>query len=108
MFADCGQEYDLEYGSVNFIGKVTTFDQSIPAACQVGYAIYGDPDIHCQSDGTWSNNTKCRVKGRILVLNSWQPLFNLTYFSTVQLIVSVITFNFVSHQLKRLSIVTCH
>ena len=59
---DCGQEYKVENGYVNFTGA-TTFGQSVPVYCRVGYEQLGDSVIHCKSDGTWSRNTICRIRG---------------------------------------------
>ena len=62
---DCGETYYFDNGYVNFTGVETTFNQSVPVQCNDGYEIYGDPDIHCLQNGSWSTNTTCQIIGMV-------------------------------------------
>lgn len=63
LFADCGAIYSIENGNLNFTGRETVFNSSVPVLCDIGYEIYRESEITCLSDGTWSRNTTCRIKG---------------------------------------------
>ena len=66
LFTDCGNHFTLENGFVDFTGKSTTFNHSIPVECDIGYNLLGDTSIHCQANGVWGSNSSCRLKGTAL------------------------------------------
>ena len=70
VFVDCGTNYTLPHGHVNFTGRATTYNQSIPVLCELGYEIHGKDQITCLDDGQWSEGSECTIKGRILVIES--------------------------------------
>ena len=61
---DCGTKYSIDHGYADFIGKTTTFNNTVPIVCDAGYDLIGDPYTTCQPDGTWSQNTVCKIKGK--------------------------------------------
>ena len=63
VFADCGTNYTLPHGYVNFTGKATTYNQSIPVLCELGYKIDGKDHIKCLDNGQWSEETECTKTG---------------------------------------------
>ena len=63
VFIDCGSEYVLENGYVEFSGKSTTFNNSIPVTCSDGYKNQGEDHIFCQANGTWTEHTACQIRG---------------------------------------------
>ena len=60
FITDCGTDYHLENGHVNFTGRPTLINHTVPVLCDDGYYIQGDRYITCLSDGTWSQYTRCR------------------------------------------------
>ena len=60
---DCGSKFNIEHGYVDFTGRRTDYKASVPVDCDVGYDIRGSHYTVCQSDGSWSRNTTCLVKG---------------------------------------------
>ena len=49
-----------------FVGKETTYGQSVDITCVNGYTASGDGTITCQADGHWSN-TSCHMIGKHLI-----------------------------------------
>ena len=66
---DCGSEYVLENGYIEFSGKPTTFNSSIPVTCSDGYKDQGEDHIYCQANGTWTEHTACQIRGEHLVIH---------------------------------------
>ena len=60
---DCGTDYKLDNGHINFNGKDTTVNSTVSVSCNPGYNIVGDNHITCTPDGTWTKSTKCVIKG---------------------------------------------
>ena len=56
----------MNNGQFNFTGRKTTFNQTVPVECDLGYEVHGNWEITCLSNGTWSRDTACHIKGRIL------------------------------------------
>ena len=63
LYTDCGKEYTLEHGHVEFYQKDTTYGSSLSVICDIGYEIKGGPEIICMHQGSWSNSTYCEIKG---------------------------------------------
>ena len=57
-------DYSVTHGYVNFTGKSTLFNASVPITCEVGYEPSGDQNITCLQDGTWTEIT-CVNKGKL-------------------------------------------
>ena len=62
--ADCGNVYTVPNGRVEFGQGDTTFGNTFPVRCDVGYEIKGDPKITCMHHGGWSNGTSCQIIGK--------------------------------------------
>ena len=62
---DCGTNYPIENGYVDYKGRATTVGEKVPVFCNPGYDLEGDSDTTCLSDGTWSKFTHCRSKGMV-------------------------------------------
>ena len=45
------------------LDRETTYNHTIPVACNEGYNIVGDDHITCLASGEWSTNTYCAIKG---------------------------------------------
>ena len=60
---DCGKAYSLPNGHVEFEGRRTTYDERVPVTCDVEYEVRGNPFITCLSDGSWSTDTTCNIRG---------------------------------------------
>lgn len=58
---DCGTNYGIAHGKVNFTGVNTTYKSKVPVLCDTGYFLHGDSHITCQSDGHWSKFTRCAI-----------------------------------------------
>lgn len=41
----------------------TTYEQTVPVACEIGYELMGPRSIECLSDGSWSITTSCEIIG---------------------------------------------
>ena len=54
----------LHNGHVDFLGRQTLYNEKVPVICNEGYDIVGQTSITCLSDGTWSKDTFCRIKGK--------------------------------------------
>ena len=74
---DCGDSYTIEHGHVNFTGHLTTFNQTVPVVCNVGYNLVGASNIACGSDGSWSTDTHCQAVGKYFFISSPEPLCSL-------------------------------
>ena len=62
--SDCGNKYVPNHGHVDYAGKPTTYGQTLPVICEDGYQIHGKPQVTCMSDGTWSSDSSCTIKGK--------------------------------------------
>ena len=62
--SDCGTVYKLDHGSADFSNSDTTYGQSVPVKCEIGYGLQGDSFITCKADGTWSNGPSCVLKSK--------------------------------------------
>lgn len=64
--------YTLTHGRVEFGQGDTTFGNTFPVICDVGYEIKGDPTVRCMHHGGWSNGTSCQIKGvdHLLIKNN--------------------------------------
>ena len=60
---DCGTDYTMAHGQINFIEEKTTYNQTAPVICNIGYEVHGNAEIRCLSNGSWSRNSACRKKG---------------------------------------------
>ena len=65
FISDCGTDYKLDNGHVDFKGNPTTVGETFPLFCDPGFELEGDTDTTCLPDGTWSKLTKCRRKGKL-------------------------------------------
>ena len=94
FFVDCGKTFTIEHGYVDYTGHQSTYNHSLPIHCEPGYVLEGALYTTCQSDGTWTHNTICRIKGQhkthsyfytdpqfqrkmynfIMKTRSWQPI----------------------------------
>ena len=63
VLTDCGNEFSLDNGQVDFTGKQTTYGETVLVTCNVGYSIHGTGHITCQADGSWGGNGECLIKG---------------------------------------------
>ena len=61
---DCGTEYKLENGKVDFAKRNTKYKAQVPVSCNTGYKIKGDAQITCGSSGKWSVHTLCAIKSK--------------------------------------------
>ena len=61
--SDCGQNVTVPNGFVNALGVATTFHEKLPVSCNEGYDLEGDPEIICQANGDWSDESYCVEKG---------------------------------------------
>ena len=51
---DCGSDYKLDHGSVDFDKTQTTYNQTVMVTCAADYEAVGTPVITCLQNGTWS------------------------------------------------------
>ena len=72
---DCGSDFSIADGHVNFTGLATTYGERIPVSCNEGYELVGEEVITCLADGTWSKDVICRIKGKY-----WNFNKNLTLY----------------------------
>ena len=73
---DCGTEFALDNGYVNFTGRETTYNKSVEVTCDKGYDNDGTNEIVCLQTGQWSD-AMCRIKGKCVLLDSvinFQPI----------------------------------
>ena len=63
LFSDCGKNYAILNGHVDFTDKKTTYGYFVPIICNNGYILTGGEGIECLGDGFWSNYTTCEIKG---------------------------------------------
>lgn len=59
---DCGTDYFLPNGYVQFHDKKTTYKSTVKVGCNAGYNRKGDDLITCTVNGTWTNETTCHIK----------------------------------------------
>ena len=57
---DCGDTYHIDHGMVDFTGKQTTVNHSVPVHCNDGYELQGHDNITCHANGMWSRFTRCK------------------------------------------------
>ena len=81
FISDCDDVYHVENGHVNFTGRDTHFNQTIPVTCFPGYTIKGENHIVCLATGHWRMTSycepECYCKLRIN-FNDDSVVFNLT------------------------------
>ena len=61
---DCGRVATVANGSVDFSNALTTYGQSVPVSCNIGFRRIGGTSIECLADGTWSKTVNCELVGR--------------------------------------------
>ena len=76
LLKDCGVNYHIEHGHVDFDEHETTYESKVPANCNNGYNLVGDNFTVCQADGHWSGNTECRAVGKRDCIYIFIYLFN--------------------------------
>ena len=64
LFADCGTEYSIANGYVDFTKGLTTYSHTASVTCHESYDIRGSREVRCLENGTWSH-TFCQIKGTI-------------------------------------------
>lgn len=57
LVVNCGKVQPPLNGSI--IGDDTTFQKSITYQCDPGFELKGSRTVICQSDGKWSQKSKC-------------------------------------------------
>ena len=61
-------EYDLEFGTVTFDERWTTYRSKASVTCHDGYRIHGEESLTCLASGKWSTLTKCVIHGKYVHL----------------------------------------
>ena len=69
IFADCGKNYTLENGVINFGDNDTTVGSKFAVKCDTGYKVDGDKYISCGLNGNWSGSSKCVEIGENISCN---------------------------------------
>ena len=49
---------------MNYTGRSTKYNHKVPVTCDTGYDLVGPPEITCKADGSWTDDTICRIKGK--------------------------------------------
>ena len=80
FFADCGDVYELNHGHVNFTGRITTYGETIPVTCNVGYNLAGDTGITCLDTSFWSTTTRCEIVGQYKYRKNSKHWDTLNYY----------------------------
>lgn len=60
---DCGNSSTIANGQINFMDVQTTYRETVPVTCDIGYNLKGGTSIECLSDGSWSTTTSCEIIG---------------------------------------------
>ena len=62
----CDDVYSLANGHVDFNESKRLYGDIVPVTCYEGYEIQGAHFITCQSNGNWTMNSDCVIKGKLL------------------------------------------
>ena len=71
-FIDCGTDYQIEFGTINYQERWTTYKSRATVTCDKGYTLEGEEYVTCLSSGTWSTLTRCVAHG-IVLFNFFDP-----------------------------------
>ena len=67
---DFGSSVTIDNGQANFTDALTTYGQSVPVICNLGYRRTGGTNIEYTADGTWSKSVTCELGGIYTLLQS--------------------------------------
>ena len=53
----------MQNGFVNFTNVLTTFGETLPIVCDIGYKHKDGSTIRCDADGNWKSVASCELVG---------------------------------------------
>ena len=66
FFAACHSNYSVLNGHVRYTDRRIIYNETVPVVCDSGYEVQGKGFARCLANGSWSNDTWCRIKGMLV------------------------------------------